>query len=349
MDTAHQTVLLTARCHCEKHVFTTSIPSSALPLHASLCHCTSCRRNTGALYFGCTAWPNPEEDLSRLKRYPFSPGTDVFSCGACASQLFCRGTRPGEPPEVVTSALVEDWPDLVRYSRNIFVGDTVDGGASVLLGEWADGQPLERWRGHGNKSEELPLGWPYGPKLTEEEGDQEHGPVFTRLACHCNGVNLFLRTAPDDKPRLIVDACPASRQAVSADIVFWASATIGSIVPEPDMSSASLFASSTDMDMVMAREDTRLGTLGRDSRAPHDEQTTTTYSCKACSATFFQVDEESTDRIFVALGVVDYPGGARAEGLLSWKCVDILGHEESVGWRSRLYDTVNKALRARSR
>ena len=344
MDSPNRTVLVTARCHCQRHHFTASIPASSLPLHASLCHCTSCRHNTGALFFSCAVWPNADEDLSRLKRYPFSPSTDVFSCAACSSQLFCRDTMaPGQPPEVLTSAL-ENRPGLVRYSRHIFVGDTVDGGASVLLGQWADGQPLPRWRGHKNSSEELPSTWPYG-----EQDKAEHGAasLFTRLRCHCKGVNLFLRDAHGmaDRPRVVMDARPAARQSVSADIVFWARFSMRNIIPDPHMSAASLFKSERELEMAVSQGDPRIGTLLRDIRPPREGQTASTYSCKVCSATFFQVHEGRPDEIFVTLGIMDHPDGARAQGLVSWGYAGIVGHGESVGWRRLLCDVADDAWR----
>ncbi len=91
---ADEHVSLTAQCLCKKHTFTAPVPAAALPLEASCCHCTSCRHATGSLYFVDVEWPNPEEDLSSLKKYSLSKNINIFFCGTCSTPHVLLGDRP---------------------------------------------------------------------------------------------------------------------------------------------------------------------------------------------------------------------------------------------------------------
>src|SRR6187549_1619641 len=102
---AEEAISVTAQCLCKAKTFNASVPASALPLQATCCHCTSCRHQTGSLYFVDVDWPNPEEDISSLEKYAFSKNTNIFFCGTCSTPMFCRGTGPGAAPGVITAAL----------------------------------------------------------------------------------------------------------------------------------------------------------------------------------------------------------------------------------------------------
>ncbi|KLU90870.1 hypothetical protein MAPG_09395 [Magnaporthiopsis poae ATCC 64411] len=151
-------ITIRARCLCSARVYATSVAASALPLRAVCCHCDSCRRMTGGLYFAVAPWPpcldGPSSeggvDLSQLKRYDFSATIAVFSCAVCSSFLFCRGPGREDPLRVVVSALddtanvnVSDGVPVVVYEAHIFVGDTLDGGVSRLLCRNGDGGGAE--------------------------------------------------------------------------------------------------------------------------------------------------------------------------------------------------------------
>ena len=241
------TTTITARCLCKAHTFSTTLPTSDLPLSATCCHCDSCRHVTGSLYLSSTIWPNPNENLSSLKTYAFSKNITHYSCPTCSTLIFCRSVDsnqedsnkdsneegPGEL-EVLTGAL-ENLPNLIKYTKHIFVGDTRDGGASIWFARRVDDKekPIPRWEGFSNGkngSTELSEAWPgqwlsvvpvsapasvpaaaMGEDHSQQahqgqQGEQREGrykdrgkayPKETPLTCHCGGVNLIIRSAED--------------------------------------------------------------------------------------------------------------------------------------------------------
>lgn len=364
---------VTARCLCNSNTFTTEVPSSSLPLKAWVCHCTSCRHLTGGLHFGGALWPDKALDLSSLKSYSFTPNFNFLACANCGSQMFCQGSSPGLPLVVSTSCL-DNNPGIVTYACHQFVWDTVDGGASMWVHPSTSGGRLKRWKDKREQSDELGVAWPYeeagNKQIHIAKSDTLASPDLTPLRCHCNGVNLFLRSgtrlAELDKPssshavsakRLedlgiepgtgryitVMDTCDSCRLNVSADISYWASAPISHIVYGGGAQAESLFDTASDLREAIAKSDPRLGTLSRYSSSPGVDR----YSCSKCSASFFATNENasSSEVITIAVGVMDHPDGARAEGLLSWDYsrMDFLEDGDG-GWREALYhETLGEA------
>jgi len=348
-----ETTTITAHCLCKAHSFTTAIPSSSLPLSASCCHCTSCRRTTGALYLPCAIWPNHTEDLSGLKRYPFSPNIDYFSCGTCGTQLFCQGTEEGAVPEVITGSLVNG-PNLVRYAHHGYVADTLDGGATVWFAKDGNGEPLKRWSGGRERSDELPPSW---PSFTAANLELKARPELTRLRCHCGGVDLAVRSAVDLEQKegelpwyvdpktyryfAANDACDSCRLAFGVDLVNWTFVQLDHI--QFAGNGEGKFPGSVDAlkeAVAMTEErDPRLGKLALYQSSDDVER----YFCAGCSAAvFYAVHVEGReDMVDVAIGLLDHEDGARAEGLLTWN-LGIVGWSEDAkgGWREGLVERV---------
>ncbi|KAJ3520666.1 hypothetical protein NM208_g13618 [Fusarium decemcellulare] len=348
-------VTLTARCLCNTHVFESITPKSSLPLAASVCHCTSCRHLTGALCLVCALWPNENEDLSCLKRYSFSPNIDIFSCAKCSTQLFCRDVHT-LVPEVLTGAL-DNTDKLIKYDRHIFVGDTKDGGSSIWFRKNVDGEPIKTWDQHANESKELLELWPASPQNTIDQ------PVSSELVpiwCHCRGVQLFLESGhdliggtskiPSNPPDLktgkyitSLDACDSCRLCLGADLICWTFVPMDHILPSAEATSSDLrFHNISELQDAVARKDPQLGTLS----IYKSSENVARYHCSSCSATLFYTEQGRPGQVDIAIGVLDHPSGARAEGLLSWDYSHV-DHEQDArgGWREWL---VKSALEAAS-
>ncbi|KAK4444125.1 hypothetical protein QBC34DRAFT_309571 [Podospora aff. communis PSN243] len=354
-------IAVTAHCLCKAHIFTTTVPSSSLPLPASCCHCDSCRHTTGALYLPCTPWPNREVDLSALKRYPFSPNIDYLSCPTCSTLLFCKGTQPGDIPEVVTGSLVNA-PKLVKYSHHGFVSDTLDGGATAWFANDPSGNPIPRWSGSRDKSEQLPPSW---PPHTSKDPKPKATPTLTPLKCHCGGVDLLIRSAADWESRhspdsplpwfidpktyryfAAFDSCDSCRLSFSSDIVNWTFVELDHIHFPGSSSEGGEAAGSLPPTVdalksaVLAKDkDPRLGKLALYQSSDDVER----YFCAGCSASvFYAVHEDGRrDMVDVAVGLLKHVDGARAEGLLTWNW-GVVGWMEDVagGWREGLVKRV---------
>ncbi|KAF6822281.1 duf636 domain protein [Colletotrichum musicola] len=354
---ADETTTITAHCLCKAHTFTATVPKSALPLQASCCHCTSCRRVTGALYSSAAAWPDPSVDLSQLKRFSFSENIELFSCQTCSSGLFCMGNATGNKPWVVTGALVNG-PGVARYATHMFVGDTLDGGASIWLPrEDEDGKPVKRYKQsrRGDDVEEVPADWPGPKKLSQEQLDAKPSPEVTNLSCFCKGVQLQLRSGADlrstpeeDLRRWFVDpqtlkytgsleCCDSCRLSFGSDLIAWAFAPLSHLA-FPGDSGRSEFPQTIGAlreGVVSSDKDPRLGTLAYYKSSPEIER----YFCSRCSASVFYALHDRPDMLDIAVGLLDHPDGARAEGLLKW--LDKIGWAQDAagGWREGLGQT----------
>ncbi|KAK1754737.1 Mss4-like protein [Echria macrotheca] len=357
---------ITARCLCKAQTFTTTVKTSSLPLQATCCHCDSCRHTTGAMYLGTVEWPNPDEDVSALHRYAFSPNVNDYSCPTCGSQLFCKGTGPDDKLEAIT-AVLHNGPDLVRYAKHIFVGDTLDGGATIWFPTDVSGNPLPRWSSGRDRSELLPSDWPSSPSPSPGINKTARvNPDSTPLRCHCGGVDLVLRSAADlvasdsDLPWYVepgtrryfasADGCDSCRLAFSCDLAHW---TFGAL---DHIGFASTSASSGEEEKkfpgtvdelkeavgAVKDRDPRFGTLTFYQSSPDVER----YFCKRCAANvFYAVHVEGrTDMVDISVGVLKHPDGARAEGLLAWN-YGVVGwmEDNEGGWRKGLLEGARAA------
>jgi hypothetical protein len=374
-------VTITAQCLCKAHTFTAAVPASSLPLKATACHCNSCRHCTGALYFCDTGWPEPDVDLSALKGYMASANIELFSCGVCSAQMFCRGLKEGDGACVLTgvSQNGDYGKELVRYENHIFVGDTLDGGASMWIRRNADGSPAKRWTERTRKGEVLDFDWPDSEaELESQSGSKASGdenrkasPALTPLFCHCRGVNLLLRSAVDlegtpaeELPFYVdpksfkylanTDACDSCRLFFGCDLPNWTFAGLDHIEFPGEKSTSESKVDSRPFPRTVdelkaavsaagSERDSRLGTLAFYQSSPDVER----YFCSTCFASVFYAchDDDRSYMVAIAVGVLAHPDGARAEGLLRWAFERVEWQEDTKGgWREGVVDCVVKEM-----
>lgn len=351
-------VQITAQCLCKRHTFVTAVPRSSLPLKATACHCTSCRKCTGALYStALKSWPGDGDAIrdSTLKRYSFSKQLTVLFCEVCSSPMFFEihsgqhresdSTLVGEYG-VMTGALSNDGPDgLVRLENHVFVGDTKDGGASMWMRRPnGDGVEARRWMGLPSKSEEVAFDW---PGMSDPEAEV-HSNLATEIPirCHCGGVDLvfhrqkaeeeFMAKARSELPWFVhpetkklmasIDPCDSCRLSSGVDFWTWTFVLIRHIGFSPNANgSESSFPDDTkDLKAAVEKEgrdrDPRLGTLAYYASSEDVQR----YFCSRCSASVFYAVDDRTDMMDVAVGLLDSADGARAESLLCWSMVKTL-------------------------
>ncbi|KAI1155579.1 Mss4-like protein [Nemania diffusa] len=282
---------LVAHCLCQAHRFTATVPRSSLPLRAIYCHCTSCRRVTGSMYSTFVPWPAAacaavrRAASSSLRRYVFGPAITTLSCGVCGSTMFSAmttaapavdgggdddggggssSTSTSSAPSygVQTGVLANvDVPGLLAITDHIFLGDTLDGGASPWLCDAnPDGSRPRLWSGRRGEGQELSSppsspppsraeggaaarDWPaveLGSASPASAGEQQEGErEGIPVRCHCGGVDLILRQPIADfvawsRPALPwfvdpasnkslggFDACDSCRLASGSDVFHW--------------------------------------------------------------------------------------------------------------------------------
>jgi hypothetical protein len=90
---------------------------------------------------------------------------------------------------VFTGVLKNHDVDLVKIVDHIFVGDTIDGGATVWLRKPnADGRRVPRFKERSN-TEQYSCDWPASSTLTGYEKQTEE--KYIPLRCHCKGVDFL--------------------------------------------------------------------------------------------------------------------------------------------------------------
>lgn len=352
---SEETVPLISQCLCKAHTFTTSVKKSELPLKVVACHCDSCRHVTGSFYFSAVTWPDPDVDLSSLQQYRFSETLVEYSCATCSSHMFDKRTTPAAVPDAFSGNL-NNAPDLVEYSKHIFVRDTLDGGATPWLRKnHRNGEPLKSWKAlyatDSRAGEELADSWPDSATLPQPL--EKVAPGTTPFYCHCRGVNLLLRSAadittpdselpfyidPDTRKYLVTScACESCRRASGADMFSWTYSQLSHIefpsapdAPEPRSFPANFSALKEAVSASADTRDPRLGTLAMYKSSADVDR----YHCSRCSATVFYAVSDRPSTIEIAVGLLSHPSGARAEGLLRWDYASLAFYDDDKGgWR----------------
>jgi hypothetical protein len=263
-------------------------------------------------------------------------------------------------------------PGLVKVTDHIFVGDTVDGGATPWLCDINadDGSSRPRlWRGRKEQSEELtPPYWPAVDSLPDAGVEIEADEIPIR--CHCGGVDLVFRRpntyfAAKERSELPwfidpvtnkawggFDPCDTCRLSSGIDFFHWTFAlllhlafpstgreeTQQLLLPSFPQSSfelqAAAAASSRDRDPCW-------GTLALYKSSPDVQR----YFCSRCSACVLYASNERPDMVDVAVGLLDSPDGSRAEGLVSWGFGGKMTWRDDMigGWRERFAESIETA------
>ncbi|RMZ84328.1 hypothetical protein DV738_g520, partial [Chaetothyriales sp. CBS 135597] len=341
------TVTITAECLCKAHSFSSKILESDLPLKGVMCHCNSCRHVTGALYLSMATWPQPRQsvDTSGLQKYQFSANNTYLSCGVCSTLMFFEWPRQPSRLGVATGALKNVDANLVKFAEHIYVGDTIDGGASVWLRKPnADGKEIPRY---GERSEELPSDWPQAPNPEGLENNQEQDSV--PLWCHCKGINLLIQRGGNiaskaegaepasyvdprtNKPIASFDVCDSCRLQFGSDIVYWTAVDLASIT---QADGGAFPTTVTELKAAVDAGERTVGSLTYYQSSPNVWR----YFCKVCFASAFFSCENRPGIVHVPIGLLEASEGARAERFLSWELGDSPEwvNDTKGGWREGL-------------
>ncbi|GAW13725.1 hypothetical protein ANO14919_031140 [Xylariales sp. No.14919] len=349
-----ETVELVAHCLCQAQRFTAQVPRSTLPLSAIYCHCTSCRRVTGAMYSTYVPWPGDQDAIrsASLRRYVFSEPITILSCGTCSSTMFAETIlADGGPPRygVQTGVLTNvDIPNLINISHHVFVDDTLDGGATPwLCAANSDGTRPRLWRGARGAEEYASTAhhWPVG------DTGSDSLPSEIPVRCHCGGVDLVLRQPVTDfaaKKRSELpwfvdptsnklaggfDACDSCRLSSGVDIFHWTFVLLRHLAFPPKLGPTGFPASSTELKNAVAAtdRDSRWGTLTFYESSPDVQR----YFCSRCSACVFYATDSRPDLVDLAIGLLATKNGSRVEELVSWDFGGRMVWRQDVagGWR----------------
>ncbi|KAI1742295.1 Mss4-like protein [Xylaria scruposa] len=351
MDLQRNMTAITAECLCKSHKLSFEVSTSKLPLECNVCHCDSCRHSTGALFVIKTTWPQPREsvDISGLQRYQLSANITYLFCGTCSTLMFYESVRYPSKLGVFYGPLKNLDIDLIKLTKQIYVHDTDDGGASFWFRKPnADGKEIPRYGEQVSEDEELDYYWPW-VNLFGRDRLQEKRP--TSISCHCKGINLLLHLEnynTEDREELPWFIDPKTNNPIagfaahdpchpysSNEIINWVFVDLGIISQGNGRAFPRTVAK---LKAAIDAGESTVGTLTCYQPSSEVQR----YFCKVCSASVFYTCSKRPEIIGVAMGLLKAMGGVRADSCLSWNYGDIstsLG-DATGGWRGRLIKRV---------
>ncbi len=303
---------LTARCHCSFASFTYTIPHSALPLKASLCHCNSCRYASGQLLATFAVMPStiPRPDFSRLNSYASSSELTRYSCPKCGA--YVGNTEPDEW-EFASGMLTSTEGLLDRVQ--MWIEDTKDGGASIWLQKGHGTNPIRRLRDRQSAEATDSIIEEMRDKSQQEiSSSTKPRPSYLTASCHCGAISFSLRPPPTHKYPAFLDACTTCRQTSGFEITSWIHAPQSHLSTTPNPANPSSDSSSPSTSTSASTPHPSNPNLLHYSSSEGVHR----YSCKTCTASAFYVNDKRGDSVDIAMGLLRGQGGARAEEWVEW-------------------------------
>jgi hypothetical protein len=262
------------------------------------------------------------------------------------------------PYGLFTGTLQNDPGNLVKFNSHLFVGDTLDGGASMWMRKvHTDGTTAKRYKGHmekreGQNIEEVPFDWPPSSSLTGYEKKLEDA---LPIRCKCKGVDLVIHrgkygdTKPEELPWFVdqkthkystgLCVCDSCRLFGGIDAAPWTFAELSHIsFPDNIAKEGKEFPKDIlELKKLVGDGDSALGTLKYYTSSAGVQR----YFCSNCSASVFYACDSRLNMVDVAVGLLEASDGARAEGLCAWSYgwVDNASDVQG-GWREAWVNSV---------
>lgn len=369
---ADNTRTVKATCLCGDAAHEITLPSTAYPLPAYFCACSSCRHMTGTLFLSTAFLPpiyHPSPDLlNKLTSFKFSDRITQYFCKRCGSTMLAHCMPNPKNPDrkenwdVMTGTL-ETFDDTIDLKGYEYIHDTRDGGFSDFLTN-LDKRTLDRWPYDINEETHLPLHW------RKPQPSASIDPTIRLPAhCKCNGVRFYIARpsaqsthASRDWPDLLIpfyeqiklkDQEPGREHETwwlranktkflaglcSCDSCRLASGmeiTAWAFVPKIDVS--------LDPEGQVPYEGGTFGTL----QSYNSSEGVTRVFCSGCGAIVFfsQAEREKTTLLDVAIGLLDAAEGARAESWLEWRTERVSYRDDAVGRAEKLVEGIEDGLR----
>ncbi|OQO01362.1 hypothetical protein B0A48_12917 [Cryoendolithus antarcticus] len=359
---SNATKTLKASCLCGAASYETTVPSSSLPLKSWWCSCTSCRRMTGTLALCVVYLPEsyspPQAVLEKLTVFEFTKRVFQYFCSTCGSHILarCLDDAEAKEPRITWDAMsgtLEQFDGFVHLRGHEFINDTLDGGISDFIPTIGSRQ-LDRYSTRPEKSEQLPLNW-RDPKLADLKPNKDK----VHAQCKCGGVEFWIAhpsarsthaasnwpdllrpNAPDNpnnecwwlqdnNTKFLAGTCSCNtcRLASGQEIVQWA------FVPTVDIT----------LDAAgKVKFERQFGTLKQFESSKGIFRS----FCGVCGASAFYWADDRPFLMDVAIGLLDSPEGARAEGLLEWRTTRLSYREDALGRAKAVVDGIESGLQA---
>ncbi|KAI1349685.1 hypothetical protein F5Y01DRAFT_288302 [Xylaria sp. FL0043] len=228
-------VLISCHCGAAKQTVRLCDQVSNAPQEISLCHCSTCRHNTGLLCVSYADIDSPESVKGLVEYRPTAKTATRFFCGNCGCHVFRRlecSANDDKGTEVSDGALAttgkkQSWAVAtgvivglqegtkevydtgnevpMRYTKHINTADTKDGGLSPFIQRVGDSPKLECLPHSPHtptKTKESVQESPPDVEVKTSSGDNSEGEDETLNAfCHCGTVQFHI-TRPNAASKL---------------------------------------------------------------------------------------------------------------------------------------------------
>ena len=326
MAKEHNFEILDLSCLCRQVKVSFDVPRSKLPLRSHICHCSSCRHNSGQICITHTLAPPDSSPLrisGPLSTYISTPTSRRHFCSHCGSSVYDSDT---EDPDIVFSpALLAKTEGIIEFERHVWAGAPKDGGARVWFPD------LVAWAGGTNKSPKLPE--------VDYSSNKTVPSILSPTArlsafCRCHGVKFFV-TPPNEKSakpvvawsNLYEGSTAADDGGNPSDAKWWLRADNTKYLAGTCTCNSCRLASGFDFQawafvpqvnifqLDGQPVDFQMGTLKtfKSSEAKYRD------FCGTCGATVFWRSDKRPGLIDISVGLLDAESGARGEEWLDWK------------------------------
>jgi hypothetical protein len=257
--------------------------------------------------------------------------------------------EPGGSLKLLTGTLANDEVVPVKFIKQIFLGDTADGGASVWLKHPnSDGSACKRFMlsaDNGVASAAFPDEKFAGAGY--EQKTQDSVPV----RCRCKGIDYILRRGDysgldgDQLPwnvdpathkyLTILCGCDSCRLQGGVDLWYWTYVEMKHLSVRQH--NAPFPKSSYELKSLIDKGDPLAGSLSYYASSTNVLR----FFCGTCSATVFYAEEKRPEILDLSVGLLEASDGARAEGFLSWWYGEIENKENADGgWRAEHFHRI---------
>ncbi|KAJ4313909.1 hypothetical protein N0V94_006720 [Neodidymelliopsis sp. IMI 364377] len=254
--------------------------------------------------------------------------------------------KPSDSLKLLTGTLANDEVVPVKFIKQIFLGDTVDGGASVWLKHpSSDGSACERFMlsaDDGVASAAFP------DENFAGAGYEQKTEDLVPVRCKCKGIDYILRRGDysgldggelpwnvdpaTHKYLTILCGCDSCRLQGGIDLWYWVYVETKHLSARQH--NTPFPKSSYELKSLIDKGDPLAGSLSYYASSTNVLR----FFCGTCSATVFYAEEKRPEILDLSVGLLEASDGARAEGFLSWWYGEIENKENADGgWRAEQY------------
>ena len=314
--------VLQLHCACRKVDGSVTVLVSLLPLSFSLCHCNTCRHQSGLLctsYLTLPAGTSHSNWKGPITKYASSDRVIRAFCSNCGANIYFHDSN--DPTPSICTGVLEGGDRVMYLDKHIFVPETKDGGFSHWMTD------LPAWEGYSHQSKQWEIGLQRQVKVQNTKSPE------LQAFCHCKGVQ-FKITPPNQHskhlsapyPDLLLSDVADSTLVNNEDSKWWLPGEGKKYLAGTCACKTCRLSSGFDVqfwcfvplvNLVQMNGDPlelRMGSLGQYESSKGIYR----HFCDRCGATVFWRSDSRPHLIDVSVGLLDAEEGARAESWLEW-------------------------------